>query len=433
MAPEQAAGHTRSAGPAADVCALGAVLYACLTGEPPFLAATVLETLEQVRSQEPVPPSRLQPSVPHDLETICLRCLAKEPERRYASAQELGDDLGRFTRGEPVLARPVGAVARAAKWARRRPALAGLLAASGLAAGALAALLATLLVLGSREQVLDLETLARKAAQENERLAHQAEQQAEQNEREQRGLRQSADQARTETERQRQLTRAALYPHRIAMAATDRRAHNLLRAMQQLDACPADLRDWEWHYLRRMCRQDCRTLRTHPVVILGLAVSPDGRRLAVAGEEVRLLESGTGRELRELPGYGTVAFSPDGKEVASASGDRDVAVWDSQTGAERLSLKGHAGAVRAVAYSPDGRWLASASDDKTVKVWEARTGRLHATLQGAHAEVDRGGLQPRRQADRECRRRLRARRTARRGEGLGRRHWEGVAGSEGAD
>jgi tetratricopeptide (TPR) repeat protein len=126
MAPEQAAGRNRDIGPAADVYALGAILYECLTGRPPFRAASVLETLEQVRYQEPVSPRRVQPGVPRDLETICLQCLAKEPGRRYASAAALADDLAGFLEGRPIRARPAGAGERLVKWVRRRPALATL-------------------------------------------------------------------------------------------------------------------------------------------------------------------------------------------------------------------------------------------------------------------------------------------------------------------
>jgi tRNA A-37 threonylcarbamoyl transferase component Bud32 len=133
MAPEQAAGKSKQLGPACDVYALGAILYECLTGRPPFKAATPLDTILQVMNDEPVPPSQLQSKTPRDVETICLKCLQKEPVRRYESAEALADDLQRFVEGRPIVARPVGRMERAAKWVRRNPVIAGMSAVVVLA------------------------------------------------------------------------------------------------------------------------------------------------------------------------------------------------------------------------------------------------------------------------------------------------------------
>jgi serine/threonine-protein kinase len=127
MAPEQAMGKRRTIGPSVDIYSLGALLYELLTGRPPFRGETPTETELQVIYQEPVPPSRLNAKVPRDLETICLKCLHKEPRRRYATAGALADDLRRFQRGESIVARPIGPLERLAKWIRRRPAVAALL------------------------------------------------------------------------------------------------------------------------------------------------------------------------------------------------------------------------------------------------------------------------------------------------------------------
>jgi WD40 repeat protein/tRNA A-37 threonylcarbamoyl transferase component Bud32 len=398
MAPEQTGATMALAqpgvvhqevGPATDVYALGAILYELLTGRPPFKGSSPMNTVLQLLTCEPVPPRLLVPKVPRDLETVCLKCLQKDARKRYASAAELADDLQRFRAGEPIRARPVGPAGRAWRWARRRPAAAGLLA---LAVVTLAALI-TLAV----------------GAFYNRRLEAQRARADE--------ARAEADEARVEVERQRDLVRRTAYAVHTNQAASAWRDAEIGRMLLLLDAQRPDqiggedLRGFEWYYLWGLCHADLRTLTGHTAAVWGVAFSPDGKRLASASTDgtVKLWDARTGRVERTLEGHPrslpgvvfsnahAVAFSPDGTRLAGACAWHDsqkkqpcgeVKVWDAASGEEKFSCEGHTGYVYSVAWSPDGTRLASASYDKTVKVWDAHTGQEALTLKGHRNAVN---------------------------------------------
>jgi WD40 repeat protein len=359
MAPEQARGQSGQVGPWTDVYALGAILYEMLTGRSPFLGANVMETLDQVVTQEPISPRRLQPLVSRDLETICLKCLQKLPGHRYRSALELADDLARYRKGEPIVARPVGVLGRAVKWARRRPAIASL---AGLVL--LVALTGLVLVLWQWRRAEGLAVAEGEAKHEALTALGEAEE-----------ARRAAETARDQAEEQ-------LYLSNIPLAHREWLVDNPDRSLELLNECPVWRRGWEWHYLKGLHAGGLLRLRPHgPGQIASVAFSPCGNFLATATLEgnVIVCDAHTGEEKLQLAGPDhpvmSLAYSRDGKLLATAGLDGTVRLWDARTGQASAILRGHKGPVHCVAFSRDGL-LASGGDDHNVRFWDIASGKL---------------------------------------------------------
>jgi len=428
LPPEQAAGRHKDIGPASDVYSLGAILYCLLTGRAPFQAETVTETLKQVATTEPVPPRLLNPSIPKDLQTICLRCLEKEMLRRYGTARQFADDLGRFLRSEPIHARPPGALGKTMRWSRRNPKLAVSLAA-------------LLLVFAVGFAGV---TWQWRRAQAGEASA-----------------------------------RRNLYTADINLAGQALAENNRGRALELLNRHrprpgEEDRRGWEWRYFWQRCGSaELRTLGEFPSAVTGVAFSPDSRKLAagdVAGN-LKIWELPSLRlESEARPGDGInslafspnarhllighyyrrgvdlwsvaerrvvttlrprsadwphhmAAFSPSGDRIAIINDDSRFEVWDTSALTNLVSLAGPKTCVIGVEWSPNGQWiacgeqrdviwlrdaatyekrfewpcpfgmplkalafspdsefLAAAGNDHTARVWSTRSGRLVAQL-----------------------------------------------------
>ncbi len=359
LSPEAIRGEGDFSAARADIYSLGVILYQTLTGELPS------------RTEAPQPPHLLREDIPPELERICLKAIAPEPARRYPTMAMMARELRHFL-SEPSRRNPAWGMQEAVRWARRFPALAGLLAL--LVVTMLALVAGGVSLLFQRRLELANSQLEESQAQ---LLATQ----------------QEMDQIREQEVRARDQLDQLRYVRLVSRALADWRTRDLARARQWLDECPIERRQWEWHYVNHLFRTQQVTIPTEKIGMF--TFSPDSHYVAGATEEskfnlVKVWNVTTGKVVCTLTGHtgrvNRLVFGPEGKRLASAGEDRTVRVWDLTSGDAVLTLNDHRQRAQSVCFSRDGKRLAT-GDDSTVKVWDAVRGTLLYTFDNTGGSV----------------------------------------------
>ncbi len=362
LSPEQADAAKGPVGRTSDVYSLGAMLFHLLTGRPPFVGENAAEVIRQVVEHEAVSPRLLNPAVPRDLETLCLKCLQKEPGRRYATARELAEELGRYLAGEPIQARPLGWAGRTWSWCRRRPAQASL--AGALVAAVVVGLAGVLWQWGRARATAAREVAERERA---ERLVYRLQIQ----------------------------TAEGLFDHGNAAAG-------LAVLADRLRQDPADRPVAEW-VLAELAYRNWPVPAIEPLAhsepVHYAEFSPDGRRILTAALDntARLWDAATGRLIGRAMEHDRRAvlpredflggqkclqahFSPDGSRIVTASVDNTARIWDGHTGEPLTPSLRHPDWVTCAQFSLDGRWVATGCRDGGVRLWNVQTGEPTGTV-----------------------------------------------------
>jgi eukaryotic-like serine/threonine-protein kinase len=390
MAPEQALGKRKAIGTATDVYGLGAVLYTLVTGRPPFRGDSVLETIEQVKKSEPEPPSGVNRRVNRDLQTICLKCLEKEPERRYVSAQDVAVDLERFLAGESILARRSRLWERVRRRARRHPAVLVAIVLLGLFGATLLAARSRLEAEARERVQTGVNFLAARSWLERQLAADPGSDrrlQAEARERAQRA-------------RRAQYLADIRLAYRFVQENRPRDADELL-VRHRPGADEEDLREFAWYHLWHCTHPKPRALNGHRGDVYHVEFSPRGNLLASAGKDgtVLIWETSGWQLVQRIVAAETevnvAAFSPDGEAIATVDDDGILKLWDVTTGHCRLEKLAHKGEAGVARFTRDGqRIVTGGRKDGLVKVWDRASGAMLDSFRAANRDVENAALSP---------------------------------------